>query len=125
MEDKQLKQELATHAHTVLSKWAEGKVIHKDSRLSTEEDYLKHEVERELIHSATYSNKELPSVYTVMDDGRVEMDHPLHAPAWARARDIGEAKNFERYSRVARRLQKKLLAKGVKQEQLNDLKRFV
>lgn len=118
--------DLVDYAEDVLRHWIEGKVFVKDSRLNTDEDYAKHELERELIHTASYKRDELPSVYTVMDDGKVEMDMPLHAPAWAKAQQLGEAKTYERYSKIARRLQKRLVAKGiVKQEDLNDLKRFV
>jgi hypothetical protein len=118
--------QLVAHAENVLRHWTEGKLFQKDSRLKTDEDYAKHDLERSLIQTANYNKRELPSVYTVLDNGKVEMDLPLHAPSWAKAQQVGEAKNYERYSKIARRLQKKLIAKGVvKKEELNDLKRFV
>lgn len=118
--------QLVAHAENVLRHWTEGKLFQKDSRLNSDVDYAKHDLERQLIQTANYNKRELPSVYTVLDNGKVEMDLPLHAPSWAKAQQVGEAKNYERYSKIARRLQKKLIAKGVvKKEELNDLKRFV
>jgi len=118
--------QLVAHAENVLRHWTEGKLFQKDSRLNSDVDYAKHDLERQLIQTANYNKRELPSVYTVLDNGKVEMDLPLHAPSWAKAQQLGEAKNYERYSRITRRLQKKLIAKGVvKKEELNDLKRFV
>ena len=116
---------LVEHGEKVLSLWANGKILEKDGRLRSDDDFARHELERSLIQTASFNKHELPSVYTVMENGRVEMDLPLHAPSWAKAQQLGDAKNYERYSRVARRLQKRLMAKGVKQEELNDLKRFV
>jgi hypothetical protein len=118
--------QLVAHAENVLRHWTEGKLFQKDSRLNSDVDYAKHDLERQLIQTANYNKRELPSVYTVLDNGKVEMDLPLHAPSWAKAQQLGEAKNYERYSRITRRLQKKLIAKGVvKKEELSDLKRFV
>lgn len=115
--------DLADHAEHVLSLWANGKIIEKDSAVITDEQYAKHDLERELIKTASFNKHELPSVYTITTDGTVELDLPIHAPSWAKAQQLGDAKNFQRYSRVARRLQQKLAERGVPREEMN-LKRF-
>ncbi len=85
---------------------------------------MKHEIDRQAILMANKPKDKIASVYTIGMDGTVELDLPMSAPKWAKNSQLAEAKNHERYSKVARRLQQKLLAKGKTVDDLNALRSF-
>ena len=66
----------------------------------------------------------LSSVSSVNTKGEVEINIPMGTPSWAANQEHSRAKTFERYSKTARRLQMKLMERGVKREDLAFLKSF-
>lgn len=112
-------------AKMVLDLWNNNRIDTKSGGIIlTDDDMAKHQIDRLAIQVANKPKDALATVYTINPDGTVEIDMPLSTPNWLRNQELCSAKNHERYSKVARRLQMKLLAKGKTKSDLNSLKSF-
>lgn len=110
---------------TVLDLWNSNRIDTKTGGIIlTDDDKQRHQIDRLAIQTAKKPKDVVASVYTINPDGTVELDLPLSTPTWLKNRELSCAKNHERYSKVARRLQMKLLAKGKTKSDLNSLKSF-
>ena len=116
---------LIQHAAEIMGIWKEGKIDRKeDGRLITDDAMAKNDLEMELIKKLPFNRHVHQSVYNINTKGEIELSMPLGTPSWIAGDEMAKAKNHERYSKVARRLQMKLVAKGKTREELNALRSF-
>ena len=117
---------LLEHATKVMGIWKEGKMdMKEDGRLIGDEALAKNRLEMDLIKKLSFNRHVHQSVYNINTKGEVELSMPLGTPSYIANDELAKAKNHARYSKVARRLQMKLIAKGEKtQADLNALRRF-
>jgi len=116
---------LAQHAEKMLNLWIQGKMhVKEDGRLMDDEALKRHELEMELIKKIPYNKKVHQSIYDVDTTGRITLSMPMGTPDCIAGRELGKAKEHERYTKVARRLQMKLIKQGKTNEDLNPLRSF-
>ena len=116
---------LIQHAEKMVDIWMNGKIDRKeDGRLTTDDAMVKNQLEMDLIKRMPFNKHVHQSVYNINTKGEVELAMPLGTPSWVAGEEMNRAKNHERYSKVARRLQMKLIAKGKTREELNSLRSF-
>ena len=74
------------------------------------------------VHLTSGRDLVCPYTFERKPDGSVDIELPLDAPDWRRGDMKSMKDNYERYSKVASRLQKKLRERGLKPNELKLMK---
>jgi len=118
---------LGDDAQKMLDMWKNGKV-NKNEKLinvsTNSAEAQRHRAEMDLIKFAAHPKDDVPSAYTVDDNGDIDLSLPMDVPKWHYNAEMGLAKNHQRLTKIQRRLQHKLLARGVAKDKLAGIKSF-